>query len=288
MATPGDGAGLVAVLGAESSTLDMVEDIETPRGVRRNYTSFDTEDEDDELRPSLDIPLFAVEKVLAVRPRSKDMGDTRRSSTTSSPLRGGSARASNDTNFMSGIFAGDDDVSGASGKAQRQREAREGRREFLAATCTSDASARPGDPPATRVFHAAAHASEEGTRHHLLLRSERVDADQAPSMRALPWYEGAEARIKSLEFSPCSGDTSTSSNQMLLCGTEGGACTSFRRAHCSASPRQMRNLRLTHRPALSTSPRFASCAPQARASRPCCGGDDVVRIQELVYQMTPS
>ena len=88
------------------------------------------------------------------------------------------------------------------------------------------------------MFHAAAHASEEGTRHHLLLRAERVaragtsegaerasDADEknarARFNKMLPWYEGEQARITSLEFSPpcCSSDAD---GPLLLCGTRGG------------------------------------------------------------------
>jgi hypothetical protein len=238
MATPSDGVGQ-GLFGAESSTLGGAEDT-VGRGSthRHNADSETDDDEDEELRPPLDIPLFAVEKVLAVRSRSKDAGgEVRQSSSTSSPAAGGSARASNDPS--SGAFAGEDDASGAAGRAPR---AREGRREFVAAACTSEATARPGDPPATHVFHAAAHASEEGTRHHLLLRAERVASDASSEgagttgtasgasggsdalnsgTRALPWYEGEHARITSLEFSPpcCSprGD-----GPLLLCGTRGG------------------------------------------------------------------
>jgi hypothetical protein len=238
MATPSDGVGQ-GLFGAESSTLGGAEDT-VGRGSthRHNADSETDDDEDEELRPPLDIPLFAVEKVLAVRSRSKDAGgEVRQSSSTSSPAAGGSARASSDPS--SGAFAGEDDASGAAGRAPR---AREGRREFVAAACTSEATARPGDPPATHVFHAAAHASEEGTRHHLLLRAERVASDASSGgagttgtasgasggsdalnagTRALPWYEGEHACITSLEFSPptCSprGD-----GPLLLCGTRGG------------------------------------------------------------------
>ena len=237
MVTPSDGVGQ-GIFGAESSTLGGAEDTVGRGSTHRHNADSETDDEDEELRPPLDIPLFAVEKVLAVRPRSKDAGgEVRQSSSTSSPAAGGSARASSDPS--SGAFAGEDDASGAAGRAPR---AREGRREFVAAACTSEAAARPGDPPATRVFHAAAHASEEGTRHHLLLRAERVASDASSEgagasgaasgasgasdalnagTRALPWYEGEHARITSLDFSPpcCSprGD-----GPLLLCGTRGG------------------------------------------------------------------
>jgi hypothetical protein len=232
MATPSDGV-VPGLFGVESSVLGAAEDTVGRGSMHRNADSETDDDEDEELRPPLDIPLFAVEKVLAVRSRSKDPGgEVRRSSSTSSPAAGGSARASSDP--PSGAFASEDDASGAAGRAPR---AREGRRELVAAACTSEAAARPGDPPATRVFHAAAHASEEGTRHHLLLRAERVaragtsegaerasDADEknARSTRStLPWYEGEQARITSLEFSPpcCSSDAD---GPLLLCGTRGG------------------------------------------------------------------
>ena len=237
MATPSDGVGQ-GIFGAESSTLGGAEDTVGRGSTHRHNADSETDDEDEELRPPLDIPLFAVEKVLAVRPRSKDAGgEVRQSSSTSSPAAGGSARASSDPS--SGAFAGEDDASGAAGRAPR---AREGRREFVAAACTSEAAARPGDPPATRVFHAAAHASEEGTRHHLLLRAERVASDASSEgagasgaasgasgasdalnagTRALPWYEGEHARITSLEFSPpcCSP---RGEGPLLLCGTRGG------------------------------------------------------------------
>ena len=233
MATPSDGV-VPGLFGVESSALGAAEDTVGRGSMHRNADSETDDDEDEELRPPLDIPLFAVEKVLAVRSRSKDPGgEVRRSSSTSSPAAGGSARASSDP--PSGAFASEDDASGAAGRAPR---AREGRRELVAAACTSEAAARPGDPPATRVFHAAAHASEEGTRHHLLLRAERVaragtsegaerasDADEknarARFNKMLPWYEGEQARITSLEFSPpcCSSDAD---GPLLLCGTRGG------------------------------------------------------------------
>ena len=232
MATPSDGV-VPGLFGVESSALGAAEDTVGRGSMHRNADSETDDDEDEELRPPLDIPLFAVEKVLAVRSRSKDPGgEVRRSSSTSSPAAGGSARASSDP--PSGAFASEDDASGAAGRAPR---AREGRRELVAAACTSEAAARPGDPPATRVFHAAAHASEEGTRHHLLLRAERVaragtsegaerasDADEKnarATRSALPWYEGEQARITSLEFSPpcCSSDAD---GPLLLCGTRGG------------------------------------------------------------------
>ena len=237
MATPSDGV-VPGLFGVESSALGAAEDTVGRGSMHRNADSETDDDEDEELRPPLDIPLFAVEKVLAVRSRSKDPGgEVRRSSSTSSPAARGSARASSDP--PSGAFASEDDASGAAGRAPRRP--REGRRELVAAACTSEAAARPGDPPATRVFHAAAHASEEGTRHHLLLRAERVaragtslgpsgaerasDADEknarARFNKMLPWYEGEQARITSLEFSPpcCSSDAD---GPLLLCGTRGG------------------------------------------------------------------
>jgi len=227
MAAPGDGAGVVSLRGADLSALGVVKAIAERR-------ISDTE-QDDELAPSLDIPLFAVEKVLSVRPRGRKDGgeDTRRSSTTSSPGRGGSARVSNEPTFMSGVY---DDAPGTSGRAPLHGR-REGRREFLAAACTSDANARPGDPTATRVLHAAALASEEGTRHDLLLRSEGAGASEfaddpgdasPPTARVLPWYHGADARITSMEFSPLCAEARPNNRggstppRMLLCGTEGG------------------------------------------------------------------
>ena len=222
MATPSDGVGLGGLFGAESFALGGAEDTDG-RGLLRNQDADTEDDEEDELRPPLDIPLFSVEKVLSVLPRSKDAsGEARRGSSASSPAAGGSARASLEPTFTSGIFTGDDDGPGTAGRPPRARETREGRRELVAAACTSDAGARPGDPPAARVFHAAAHASEEGTRHHLFLRSERAgdSADPSPSARALPWYEGEQARITSLEFSPCA--LATEGGPLLLCGTRGG------------------------------------------------------------------
>ena len=197
--------------------------------MHRNADSETHDDEDEELPPPLDIPLFAVEKVLAVRPRSKDASaEVRRRSSTSSPISGVAARASGDP--ASDAFAGEDDASDAAGRAPH---AREGRRELVAAACTSEAAARLGDPPATRVFYAAAHASDEGTRHHLLLRAERVASEggaegagasgaRDTGARALPWYEGEQARITSLEFSPICCSEDAGDGPLLLCGTRGG------------------------------------------------------------------
>ena len=266
--------------GADLSALGVVKAIAERR-------ISDTE-QDDELAPSLDIPLFAVEKVLSVRPRGRKDGgeDTRRSSTTSSPGRGGSARVSNEPTFMSGVY---DDAPGTSGRAPLHGR-REGRREFLAAACTSDANARPGDPTATRVLHAAALASEEGTRHDLLLRSEGAGASEfaddpgdasPPTARALPWYHGADARITSMEFSPLCAEARPNNRggstppRMLLCGTEGGGFTWWRRGRCFQPARA----RATH--GQTKPPRheaFACCAPRARAYARCCGGEDTLYV----------
>ena len=221
---------MLGLFGAEPSALGAAEDTVGRGSMYRGADSETHDDEDEELPPPLDIPLFAVEKVLAVRPRSKDAdGEVQRSSFTSSPNAGSSARASGDP--ASGAFASEDDASDtrAAGRAEELAKKREGRREFVAAACTSEAAARPGDPPATRVFHAAAHTSEEGTRHHLELRAERAASEGGAEsggalFRALPWYEGEQARVTSLEFSPgpagCSDDAGD--GPLLLCGTRGG------------------------------------------------------------------
>ena len=74
MATPSDGVGQ-GLFGAESSTLGGAEDTVGRGSTHRHNADSETDDgEDEELRPPLDIPLFAVEKVLAVRSRSKDAG----------------------------------------------------------------------------------------------------------------------------------------------------------------------------------------------------------------------
>ena len=117
MATPSDGV-VPGLFGVESSALGAAEDTVGRGSMHRNADSETDDDEDEELRPPLDIPLFAVEKVLAVRSRSKDPGgEVRRSSSTSSPAAGGSARASSDP--PSGAFASEDDASGAAGRAPR-------------------------------------------------------------------------------------------------------------------------------------------------------------------------
>ena len=90
MATPSDGV-VPGLFGVESSALGAAEDTVGRGSMHRNADSETDDDEDEELRPPLDIPLFAVEKVLAVRPRSKDAdGEVQRSSFTSSPNAGSS------------------------------------------------------------------------------------------------------------------------------------------------------------------------------------------------------
>ena len=164
------------------------------------------------------IPLFAVDKTLAVQPRSKPGGERARHRRRDSGDSGAVEGAASPSKFLSGIFGGvgdDADVAAA--------EARSSRREFVAATCTSASTARPGDPPPPRAFHAAAHCSEEGAKHHLLLRAAPLDAKgrvaepaPPPALRALPWYDGQRSRITAMEFSP--GPL----HERLLCGTAGG------------------------------------------------------------------
>ena len=71
IATPDDGV-VLGLFGAEPSALGAAEDTVGRGSMHRDADSETHDDEDEELPPPLDIPLFAVEKVLAVRPRSKD------------------------------------------------------------------------------------------------------------------------------------------------------------------------------------------------------------------------
>ena len=165
------------------------------------------------LPDSLNIPLFALEKALAVQPRSKTAPVRRDSRGAATPPRG-DREVTSPTSFLSGIFGG-------VAEGDPREDPRASRREFVAATCTSAASTRLDDPPPVREFHAAAHSSEGGTKHHLLLRSQSAlpsedEGDRPPVLRALPWYEGERARITSLEFSP------GPAHDRLLCGTAGG------------------------------------------------------------------
>lgn len=199
---------------------------------------------------SLGLPLFAVDKVLATHPRGNGSNPAgsrgRHAGGTSTP-----PPSSSSGSFLSGFFGGVGGVGGgvggpAGGGGGGDRTHGEAR-EFVAAACTSVALASPsggareGASPPARVFHAAAQCSEDGRKHHLLLRAVTVpradgsgdaggDEDDdtgttagenrshaGPVLRALPWYEGPDARITSLAFSP------PPAQDRLLCGTAGGA-----------------------------------------------------------------
>ena len=119
---------------------------------------------------ALGIPLFGVDKLLAVQPRKPPP--------TTSPSSGGAPpppQRSPSQTFFSDLFGG-----GVTGGGAQQEDARE----FVAATCTSEVTARSGDAAPARTFVAAA-CSEEGLKHHLMLRAADSGAHNSNSGRAV-------------------------------------------------------------------------------------------------------